>query len=457
MRKRNGFETVRLVLGLLLATVMSATAGWAQVLNSGEDWAEPPTGTVAIRAARLFDSNTGTMLTNQVVLVERDRIAAVGSDVRIPANATVIDLGTATLLPGFIDSHLHIMPRGDQSLPYKTLRGLQQAQNDLLGGFTTIVDMSGRNTYSPIDIRNAINRGIAWGPRMQVAGHEITQRDRSMGPTPPTINGEGFPNEFFVAGPWMARHMVRKLKHYGADWVKVYNGQDFQGDEHQHFFPDGRMVSNPSVTMEELEAIVDEAHRRGMKVACHAYGGPGLGDCIRAGVDKIEHGNELTDELAKIMAEKGLTMSYTLQNMLGTDEDDLPRTGGKVSRLSLTQQSIPIAMANGVNIAFASDMNPPRHGQQSMQFAYYVEFGMTPAQSLQTAMTNAAKALNYGWDDRIGRLEPGKYADVIATAGNPLEDITETERVKFVMRGGVVIKNELTETPSPGVMTSGAR
>jgi imidazolonepropionase-like amidohydrolase len=443
-------------MGLVLAMGMSATAAWTQVLQSGEGWAEPPTGKVVIRAARMFDANAGVMLENQVVLVERDRIVAVGSDVRVPPDATVIDLGNATLMPGFIDSHLHIMPRGDQSLPYRTLTGLQQAQNDALAGFTTIVDMSGRNTLSPIDIRNAINRGVAWGPRMQVAGHEITQRDRNAGPTSSVVSGDPFPNEFFIAGPWMARHMVRKLKHYGADWIKIYNGQDFIGDEHQHFYPDGTMLGIPAMTMEELEAIIDEAHRRGMKVSCHAYGGPGLPDCINAGVDKIEHGNELTDELARTMAQNGQTMSYTLQNMLGTDEDDLPRTGGKVSRLSLTKQSIPIAMRNGVNIAFASDMNPPRHGEQVTQFAHYVEFGMTPAQALQIAMMNAAKALNYGWDDRVGSLEVGKYADVIATAGNPLEDITETERVKFVMKGGVVLKNELTETPS-GVMTSGSR
>ena len=455
MVKQNRFEAVRLVLGLLLAMGLSATAGWTQVLQSGEERPEPPTGTVAILAARLFDSNTGTMLENQVVLVEGDRIAAVGSDVRVPPNATVIDLGSATLMPGFIDSHLHIMPRGTQSLPYKTLRGLQQAQNDLLRGITTAIDMSGRNTYGPIDIRNAINRGVTWGPRLQVAGHEITQRDRNAGPTPPYIDGSGFPNEFFIAGPWMARHMVRKLKHYGADWIKIYNGQDFIGDEFQHFYPDGTMLGVQSMTMEELEAIIDEAHRRGMKVACHAYGGPGLPDCINAGVDKIEHGNELTDALAQTMVQKGITMSYTLQNMLGTDDSDLPRTGGKVSRLTLTKQSIQIAMRNGVNIAFASDMNPPRHGQQVTQFAHYVEFGMTPAQALQIAMMGAAKALNYGWDDRVGSLEPGKYADVIATSGNPLDDITETERVKFVMKGGVVIKNELTETPL-GMVTSGA-
>ena len=453
---RRQARSIRLVLGFLIALGISATVGRTQVLQSGEGWAEPPTGTVAIRAARVFDANAGTMLENQVVLIEGDRIAAVGADVRVPANATVIDLGSATVMPGFIDSHLHITPRGDQSLSYKTLRALHQAQNDLLRGITTAIDMSGRNTYIPIDVRNAINRGLAWGPRLQVAGHEITPRDRNADPTPSVVDGTGFPNEFFLAGPWMARHMVRKLKHYGADWIKIYNGQDFIGDEHQHFYPDGKMLGLPAMTMEELEAIIDEAHRRGMMVACHAYGGPGLPDCINAGVDKIEHGNELTDELAQTMVRNGQTLSYTLQNMLGTDEDDLPRTGGKVSRLSLTRQSIQISMRNGVNIAFASDMNPPRHGQQVEQFRHYVDFGLSPAQALQIAMTGAAKALNYGWADRVGTLEPGKYADVIATAGNPLDDITETERVKFVMKGGVVIKNELTDTPL-GVVTSGAR
>ena len=455
MFKQTHFQTGRLVMSLLLAMGLSATAGWAQLQQAGEDWAEPPTGTVAIRAARMFDANTGTMLENQVVLVERDRIAAVGSDVRVPPNATVIDLGGATLMPGFIDSHLHITPRGEQSVSYKTLRALRQAQNDLLAGITTAIDMSGRNTYIPIDIRYAINRGVTWGPRLQVAGHEITQRDRNAGPPPSVVNSDPFPNEYLIAGPWMARHAVRKLKHYGADWIKIYNGQDFIGDEFQHFYPDGRMLGVQSVTMEELEAMIDEAHRRGMKVACHAYGGPGLPDCINAGVDKIEHGNELTDALAQTMVQKGISMSYTLQNMLGTDDSDLPRTGGKVSRLTLTKQSIPIAMRNGVNIAFASDMNPPRHGQQVTQFAHYVDFGMTPTQALQIAMMGAAKVLNYGWEDRVGSLEVGKYADVIATAGNPLEDITETERVKFVMKGGVVYKNELTQTPT--AVTSAGR
>ena len=270
MRKQFRFEPVRLVVGLLLVMGISAPVGWTQVLQSGER-AEPPTGTIAIRAGRLFDAKAGTILTNQVVLIEGDRIADVGPAVRIPPDATVIELTEATVLPGMIDSHLHFVPRGDQSIPYKTLRGLQQAQANVLAGFTTVVDLSARNTWIDIDIRNAINRGLSWGPRIQAAGPEITPRDRSMAPTPSTIDGEGYADELFVVGPWMARYMVRKLKHYGADWVKLYATQDFEGDEHQHFFPDGTMVNNSSLTFEEMEAIVDETHRRGMKISCHAY------------------------------------------------------------------------------------------------------------------------------------------------------------------------------------------
>lgn len=445
----------RTIVGLLVAIGMAGTVVWTQVLQSG-DRAEPPSGVVAIRAGRLFDARAGTMLTNQVVLVRGDRIAEVGAAVQVPAEARVIDLSGATVLPGMIDSHLHVMPRGDQSLAYKTLRGLHQAQANMLGGFTTVIDMSGRNAYAPIDIRNAINRGLHDGPRMQVAGHEITPRDRSMWPTPTTVEGGGYPDEFFVVGPWMARHQVRKLKHYGADWIKVYNTQDFMGDQYQHFKPNGTMVNVPSLMYEELEAIVDEAHRRGMRVACHAFGGVGLADCVRAGVDKIEHGNEMTDDIAKMMAEKNIAITFTLQNMIDTPEDDLPRSDGKTSRLSLTIDAIKKVMAADVLIAFGSDTNPPKHGTQAWQFKHYVEWGMTPAQALQTAFMGAANVLNYGWASEVGSLEKGKFADIIGVAGDPLKDVTEMERVKFVMKGGIIMKDELS-SPSSRTATAAAR
>ena len=214
-------------------------------------------------------------------------------------------------MPGMIDSHLHVMPQGDQSLPYKTLVGLEHAQEDLHGGFTTIVDLSGRGTWATIDIRNAINRGVAEGPRMQVAGPEIDPRNRSMKPTPFDVNFHPHEDDLGVNGPWAARATVRKLKTYGADWVKIYSTQDFIGDEYQHFKPDGTMVNSPSLTLEEMQAITDEAHRRGMRVACHSFGGEALASCVTAGVDKIEHGNEMSDSVLKMMVDKKIALVFT--------------------------------------------------------------------------------------------------------------------------------------------------
>ena len=402
---------------------------------------------VAVRAARLFDAKAGTIVANQVILVKGDRIAEIGPSVQIPAGTPVIDLGQATLMPGMIDSHLHIMPQGDQSLPYKTLVGLEHAQEDLHGGFTTIVDLSARGTWATIDIRNAINRGVAEGPRMQVAGPEIDPRNRSMRPTPFDVNFHPHEDDLGVNGPWAARAAVRKLKTYGADWVKIYGTQDFMGDEYQHFKPDGTMVNSPSLTLEEIQAITDEAHRRGMRVACHAFGGEGLASCVASGVDKIEHGNEMSDAVLKMMVDKKVAITFTMENMRNTEKQDLPRSGGKVSRLSLTRDVMKRAAAAGVTIAFGSDMNED-HGKQQRGMVEYVKYGMTPAQALQTTFIGAASVLNYNWAKDVGTLEPGKFADIIAVSGDPLKDITEIERVKFVMKGGVVVKNELPSRPA---------
>jgi imidazolonepropionase-like amidohydrolase len=438
-------------LGTAVGLVVTVAGVWttvvpAQVLQSG-DRAPGPTEVVAVRAGRLFDAKTGTMLTNQVVLIKGDRIADIGAAVQIPAGAAVIDLGTATVMPGMIDSHLHIMPQGTQSLSYRVLVGLQHAQEDLHGGFTTIVDLSARGTWSTIDIRNAINRGIHEGPRMQVAGPEIDPRNRSMRPTPNEVDWHPHPDDLGVIGPWGARAAVRKLKTYGADWVKIYSTQDFMGDEYQHFKPDGTMVNSPSLTLEEIQAIVDEAHRRGMKVACHSFGGEALASCVTAGVDKVEHGNVMPDDVLRMMVQKKIALVFTAENMLGTDKQDLPRSGGKVSRLTLTKDTFKRAMAAGVLIAFGSDMNG-EHGKQQRALARYVEWGMTPAQALQTVFMGAANVLNYNWADRVGSVEKGKYADLIAVAGDPLKDITEVERVKFVMKGGRVVKNDLRPAAS---------
>jgi len=229
--------------------------------------------------------------------------------------------------------------------------------------------------------------------------------------------------------------------------VKIYSTQDFIGDEYQHFKPDGTMVNSPSLTLEEMQAITDEAHRRGMKVACHSFGGEALASCVTAGVDKIEHGNEMPDSVLKMMVDKKIGLVFTMENMRGTDKQDLPRSGGKISRLTLTRDLMKRARAAGAIIAFGSDMNED-HGKQQRGMVEYVKYGMTPAQALQTTYIGAASVLNYNWGKDVGTLEAGKYADIIAVAGDPLKDITEIERVKFVMKGGVVVKNELTARPA---------
>ena len=440
---------MRKYFGVAVVVAMGALSGahvWTQVLQSGDRY-PAPTGMVAVRAARLFDAKAGTIVANQVILVKGDRIAEIGPSVQIPAGTPVVDLGQATLMPGMIDSHLHIMPQGTQSLPYKTLVGLEHAQEDLHGGFTTIVDLSARGTWATIDIRNAINRGVAEGPRMQVAGPEIDPRNRSMRPTPYEVNFHPHEDDLGVNGPWAARAAVRKLKTYGADWVKIYSTQDFIGDEYQHFKPDGTMVNSPSLTLEEIQAITDEAHRRGMKVACHSFGGEALASCVSGGADKIEHGNEMPDSVLKMMVDKKVALVFTMENMRNTDKQDLPRSGGKVSRLTLTRELMKRARAAGVTIAFGSDMNED-HGKQQRGMVEYVKYGMTPAQALQTSFIGAASVLNYNWAKDVGTLEVGKFADIIAVSGDPLKDITEIERVKFVMKGGVVVKNELPSRPA---------
>jgi imidazolonepropionase-like amidohydrolase len=207
--------------------------------------------------------------------------------------------------------------------------------------------------------------------------------------------------------------------------------------------PDATLVNSPSLTFEEVDAIVDEAHRLGLKVACHTYGGEGMDSCIKAGVDAPNHLLMLDDAGVKIMLEKKLTYVPTVDDLVALEEPDLKETGGRNSRLKLLEQAFKKAVAAGVTIAFGSGATSPAipHGKQANQFAYYQKWGLTPAQSLQTAYLPAARMLNYDWEKHIGSIEKGKFADIIAVAGNPLNDLSEMERVRFVMKGGAVIRN----------------
>jgi imidazolonepropionase-like amidohydrolase len=241
----------------------------------------------------------------------------------------------------------------------------------------------------------------------------------------------------------LARAAVREAKLHGVDWIKIYTTQDFAGTMHM-WKPDATLVNSPSLTLEEVEAIVDEAHRLGLKVACHAYGGEGMNSCLSAGVDAPNHLLELDDAGIKIMLQKKLPFVPTIDDLVSLEQADLRDTGGRNSRLKLLEQAFKRALAAGVPIVFGSGATSARipHGKQADQFKYLTKWGMTPAQALQTAYLPAARMLNYDWENHIGTVEKGKFADLIAVSGNPLADVNEMERVNFVMKAGVISRND---------------
>src|SRR6266481_2811906 len=423
----------------------AATARTPSASPEARRFLAPPSQIVAIRAGRLFDARAGRMLANQVIVVRGERIAEVGAGVPIPAGATVLDLGSATVLPGMIDGHVHLNLNAPNSPAKRALIALANAQVDLDAGFTTVLDMDSRGGFNTVDIRDAINSGMFQGPRMQVVGQSINQRATNYYADTQSLRYyEGFTENKNTNSPWLARAAVREAKLHGVDWIKIYTTQDFVGPVHM-WRPDATLVNSPSLTLEEVEAIVDEAHRLGLKVACHTYGGEGMDSCINAGVDAPNHLLELDDKGIKVLLQKNLYYVPTVDDLIALEAPDLRDTGGRNSRLKLLEQAVRRAVAAGVTIVFGSGATSPAipHGKQANQFAYYAKWGMSPAQALQTAFMPAARMLNYDWASQIGSIDRGKFADIIAVSGNPLADISEMERVKFVMKGGVVIRNEV--------------
>ena len=409
----------------------------------------PATQVVAVRAGRFYDVKSGTLRNNQVILIRGDRIVDVGPAVAIPPGAKVLDLSGATVLPGMIDLHVHLFPQGPgagtRSIQYRTVVAIANAQTNLNSGFTTVVDLDSRGGYGTVDLRNAINSGLVEGPRMQVAGPSLNPRGSAPESAPSAVlEGPAAKN---ISSPWAGRAAVRERKLYGADWIKIYTTQDFVGADYNEFKPDGSLVASPSLTLEEVQAIVDEAHRLGLKVACHAYGGEGLRDCIEAGVDATQHGIDLDDASLNLLLRKKLPLVMTIDDLISLDQSDLRLSGGKTSRMRMAEKSFKKALAAGVPLPFGSGATSAEipHGKQGDQFATLVKWGMTPAQALNTAFTDAAQFLNYGWASQVGTVEKGKFADLIAVSGNPLSDVTEMERVKFVMKGGVVVRNDLNQ------------
>jgi len=406
---------------------------------------------VAIRAGRMFDPKSGELRKQQVILIEGTRIVQVGSpaEVQIPPGTETLDLSGATVLPGLIDGHTHIFASGPEldeqmmkeSLQYRELEALVNSQRDLYVGFTTLRDLKTLGgMYGDVDLRTAINKGLVQGPRLQVSGRGF----QATGGFHPKGWSRDIPLPSMletVDSPWEARKAVREQLFNGADWIKFYATNDFS------YAQDGTMVIPPQFTLDEIQALVEEAHDHGHKVSCHAFGGKGLHNCLMAGVDTVEHAVQLTDEDIQLFKAKGIYLIPTLfhyQIERGIDE----KKYGGFSTASVSEPNFRRAVAAGVKIAFGTGVGPFPHGTQTKEFAYMVKFGMTPLQVLRAATIGNAQMM--GWESKIGSLEKGKFADVVAVCGDPLADITELERVKFVMKGGQVLRNDLTSSSGCG-------
>jgi imidazolonepropionase-like amidohydrolase len=433
-------QTKLAVALVAVALALASPSLWAQGVGH---YLPPRDQVVAIRAGHLFDSHSGNLLDNQVVLVHGERIAEVGSAIQIPSGATIIELGSATVLPGMIDAHVHVNT-GGVTLAQRALRALANAQIDLAAGFTTVLDMDSRGGFYTVDLRDAINAGNVQGPRMQVVGQSINPRATNYYADTSARFYEGFTENKNVNSPWLARAAVREAKLHGVDYIKIYTTQDFAGTMHM-WRPDATLVDSPSLTFEEVQAIVDEAHRMGLKVACHAYGGEGMHSCINAGVDAPNHLMGLDDGGVKVLLAKKLPYVPTVDDLIALEKGDLAATDGRNSRLKMLEQAVRRAVAANIPIVFGSGATSEHipHGRQADQFAFYARWGMGPVKALQTAFLPAAQLLNYNMENEIGSIEKGKFADIIAVSGNPTVDLTEMERVKFVMKGGVVIRNDL--------------
>lgn len=418
------------MLGLLALTISAGSSAQARL--------------VAVRAAKALDVRTGAMIDNAVVLIEGGLIRAVGSKLQIPADAEVIDLAGMTIVPGLIDCHTHLTfdPGGfgysglGISVPREALKGARNARLTIEAGFTTVRNVGARG-YSDIALRDSIEAGEVPGPRIVASGP-------SLGITGGHCDDNLLPFEFHHKSDGVAdgvdgvMQKTREVIKYGADVIKICStgGVLSLGDD----------PKASQYTLDEIKTIVSEAHRLGRKVAAHAHGGDGIRTAVLGGVDSIEHGTYIDDEGVKLLKERGV---YLVPTIYLTDwfMENYQKLGLPASIVAKAKEVMPAMQRNlsrafslGVPVAFGTDAAVYPHGLNAREFAVYVRFGMTPLQAIQTSTVHAARLL--GMEDRIGAIEPGKFADLIAVDGDPTRDVTQLERVKWVMKDGKVISSK---------------
>jgi imidazolonepropionase-like amidohydrolase len=431
-----------LVRGLLL-TVLGAPLS-AQTPSTP---ATPAASTrVAIRAGRLLDGLGGAPIADAVILVENDRITAVGRGLSIPAGTRIIDLSRSTVLPGFIDAHTHVTSQPEnymEDLFRKSpidvaVTAHIYARRTLDAGFTTIRDV-GAGEFIDVALRNAINAGTVAGPRMQVATLAVgsTGGHNDISGFSPYLRFGQFSG--VADGEADIRKLVRLEVKNGADVIKMIASAGVLSEEES--------VGAPQYTQAEMDAVVDEARMWGRKVAAHAHGAEAIKRALRAGVASVEHASLIDDEGIRLAKDKGAYLVMDIYNddyimaeykRLGYPQKILDKEAS-VGRLQ--RESFRRAVQAGVKLAYGTDAGVYPHGWNGKQFAKMVQWGMTPMQAIQSATVNAADLL--GWSDRVGSIQVGRFADLVAVDGDPLRDITELERVKFVMKGGVAFRNEI--------------
>jgi imidazolonepropionase-like amidohydrolase len=402
--------------------------------------------TYVIRAAHLIDGKSDAVQSDIAILVEGDHIVAVGSGsgiaARVPAGARTIDLGSATILPGLIDNHTHVLLQGDitsadyddqllkESIPYRAIRATAAVRLALMNGFTTIRDLETEGAmYADVDVKTAIARGVIPGPRMFVSTRALS--------TTGTYPLLGYSWELkmpegvqIVDGPEEIRKAVREQAKYGADWIKFY------ADRRYYIASDGRLRSWANFTDEELKMLVSEAHRLGKKVAAHAMGWDGIDAALRAGVNSIEHGDGLTDDLLDRMVAQKVYWCPTI--FVGVYVAP-GRSGVWPKMVDLERVAFGKALKKGVMISYGTDVGGYSWTEnEAQEFAYMVRYGMSPMAAIKSATSVAAQLL--GQSENFGTIEPGKLADIVAVRGDPIADISELTRVTFVMKAGIIYK-----------------